>query len=103
MKRLTKRNEDGKAWYNHTTEGEIKNSEILEKLTHYEDLEEKICKHFPNTTIEDFVDITLKYIQGKDDEIRVGRILTNEDALQWDEWKNSQKQGGERSGNGLEL
>lgn len=40
MSRLTKRNADGTAWYNHTTEREVKNGDILEKLAHYEDLEE---------------------------------------------------------------
>ena len=40
MSRLTKRNADGTAWYNHTAEREVKNGDILEKLAHYEDLEE---------------------------------------------------------------
>lgn len=39
MSRLTKRNADGTAWYNHTAEREVKNGDILEKLAHYEDLE----------------------------------------------------------------
>jgi len=40
MSRLTKRKTDGTAWYNHTVEREVKNGDILEKLAHYEDLEE---------------------------------------------------------------
>ena len=48
MSRLTKRNADGTAWYNHTAEREVKNGDILEKLAHYEDLgEQGVMKWIP--------------------------------------------------------
>ena len=41
MSRLTKRNADGTAWYNHTIfEKPVGINELLERLCHYEDLEE---------------------------------------------------------------
>ena len=66
---------------------------LIDKLAHYEDLEELVDKHFPGVTVGEMLDITLKHIQGKDEEIRIGRILTNEDAEQWEKYKNLEEAG----------
>lgn len=58
------------------------------KLQHYEDLEERFSSMFENLTLHDFMDIFLKYVQEDNEEIRTGRILINEDADKWNEWKS---------------
>lgn len=69
----------------------IKNQQLIDKVAYYEDLEERFSSIFENLTIHDFMDIFLKYVQEDNEEIRTGRILTNEDADKWNRWKSLEK------------
>lgn len=72
-----------------TTSGELITA--LKRLQHYEDLEERFSSIFENLTLDDFINIFLKYIQEDNEEIRTGKILTNEDADKWNRWKSLEK------------
>lgn len=41
MKRLTRRTDNGDAWYNHRPDKTVYNSELLQRLAYYEDMEEQ--------------------------------------------------------------
>ena len=66
-------------------------NEAYYKLQRYEDLEERFSSIFENLTLDDFINIFLKYIQEDNEEIRTGKILTNEDADKWNRWKSLEK------------
>ena len=66
-------------------------NEAYYKLQCYEDLEERFSSIFENLTLDDFINIFLKYIQEDNEEIRTGKILTNEDADKWNRWKSLEK------------
>lgn len=74
-----------------SNENQFGRNEAYYKLQHYEDLEERFSSIFENLTLDDFINIFLKYIQEDNEEIRTGKILTNEDADKWNRWKSLEK------------
>ena len=66
-------------------------NEAYYKLQCYEDLEERFSSIFENLTLDDFINVFLKYIQEDNEEIRTGKILTNEDADKWNRWESLEK------------
>lgn len=68
--------------------------ELVDSLAKYEDLEDRITKEFgSNLTAFELMDMYLKQIETQDGEALKGfRILTNDDALLYDEWKNSRNE-----------
>lgn len=87
MSRLTKRNADGTAWYNHTVEKQISNDEILEKLTHYEDLEEQgmliVAKYAKGQTVYSVDDETYEIQDYKVEDHEVWSKVTTDHRDSW--------------------
>ena len=67
--------------------------EILEKLAHYEDLEEQLEELFGGKLPLDKVVETLKRtVQNGEENLDYARILTNAEAEKWDKWKDLEEQ-----------
>lgn len=67
----------------------------IRKLSKYEDLDERLEVEFgSNISIFELVDLYLKHIEEVDKEPLKGfRLLTNDDALEYDEWKGVKANG----------
>lgn len=67
---------------------------LMQKLEKYKELEERlIVEYGSNATIEDLINLHFKCIELQDGEPLAGfRILTNDDAKLYDEWKLSKSE-----------
>ena len=67
--------------------------DIIEKLAHYEDLEERIEKLFDGKiSLNEAVEEIEKKVHGEE-VFRYSRILTNAEAEKWDKWLDLEEQG----------
>ena len=68
--------------------------DILEKLAHYEDLEEQLEKLYGGKMpLDEVVENLNRVIQNGEEKLDYARILTNAEAEKWDKWKDIEKQG----------
>jgi hypothetical protein len=95
MERLTYKNQDVslvEGFLNrHSNFDGTKIADGLKKLAEYEDMEERLQKEYgANISISDVIDLLFITIEEQDGEPLKGfRILTNEDAKLYDDWKSS--------------
>ena len=68
--------------------------DILEKLAHYEDLEEQLEKLYGGKmSLDEVVENLNRIVQNGGEKLDYARILTNAEAEKWDKWKDLEKQG----------
>lgn len=68
--------------------------DILEKLAHYEDLEEQLEKLYGGKMpLDEVVENLNRIVQNGEEKLDYARILTNAEAEKWDKWKDLEKQG----------
>ena len=68
--------------------------DILEKLAHYEDLEEQLEKLYGGKMpLDEVVENLNRIVQNGEEKLDYARILTNAEAEKWDKWKDIEKQG----------
>lgn len=68
--------------------------EMLEKLSHYEDLEEQLEKLYGGKMpLDEVVKNLNRVIQNSEAKLDYARILTNAEAEKWAKWKDLEKQG----------
>ena len=68
--------------------------DILEKLAHYEDLEEQLEKLYGGKmSLDEVVENLNRIVQNGEEKLDYARILTNAEAEKWDKWKDLEKQG----------
>lgn len=68
--------------------------DILEKLAHYEDLEEQLEKLYGGKmSLDEVVENLNRIVQNGEEKLDYARILTNVEAEKWDKWKDLEKQG----------
>ena len=68
--------------------------DILEKLAHYEDLEEQLEKLYGGKMpLDEVVENLNRVIQNGEEKLDYARILTNAEAERWDKWKDLEEQG----------
>jgi len=99
MERLTKRIQDNvyfsKGKYPKTTLcAEMETWEVrecMEKLAEFEDLEDTLMIEYgSNATVKELINLHFKHIEMQNREpLNIFRILTNEDAKLYDEWKRT--------------
>lgn len=88
MKRLTYKNQDGIC----VEKVNITKRQLIDKVEYYEELEEKLQGLYPSNEvgIERLVSEFIKANEDADKEPFKGyRILTNKDALLYDEWRKT--------------
>lgn len=67
---------------------------VIEKLAHYEDLEEQLEKIYGGKLpLEKVVENLNRIVQNGEEKLDFARILTNEEAEKWDKWKDLAEQG----------
>ena len=90
MSRLTKRDKYGKA--NPTKK--VNHQDLIEKLAHYEDLEDQLEKLYGGKlSLDDVVNNLNRIVQNGEEKLDFARILTNSEAEKWDYWKDLEEQG----------
>ena len=68
--------------------------DILEKLAHYEDLEEQLEKLYGGKMpLDEVVENLNRIVQNGEEKLDYARILTNAEAEKWDKWKDLEEQG----------
>ena len=68
--------------------------DILEKLAHYEDLEEQLEKLYGGKmSLDEVVENLNRIVQNGKEKLDYARILTNAEAEKWDKWKDLEEQG----------
>lgn len=68
--------------------------DILEKLAHYEDLEEQLEKLYGDKMpLDEVVENLNRVVQNGEEKLDYARILTNAEAERWDKWKDLEEQG----------
>ena len=68
--------------------------DILEKLAHYEDLEEQLEKLYGGKMpLDEVVKNLNRIVQNGEEKLDYARILTNAEAEKWDKWKDLEEQG----------
>lgn len=68
--------------------------DILEKLAHYEDLEEQLEKLYGGKmSLDEVVENLNRIVQNGEEKLDYARILTNAEAEKWDKWKDLKEQG----------
>lgn len=68
--------------------------DILEKLAHYEDLEEQLEKLYGGKmSLDEVVENLNRIVQNGEEKLDYARILTNAEAEKWDKWKDLEEQG----------
>ena len=68
--------------------------DILEKLAHYEDLEEQLEKLYGGKMpLDEVVENLNRIVQSGEEKLDYARILTNAEAEKWDKWKDLEEQG----------
>ena len=68
--------------------------DILEKLAHYEDLEEQLEKLYGGKMpLDEVVENLNRVIQNGEEKLDYARILTNAEAERWGKWKDLEEQG----------
>lgn len=68
--------------------------EILEKLAHYEDLEEQLEKLYGGKMpLDEVVENLNRIVQNGEEKLDYARILTNAEAEKWDKYKDLEEQG----------
>lgn len=68
--------------------------DILEKLAHYEDLEEQLEKLYGGKMpLDKVVETVNRIVQNGEEKLDYARILTNAEAEKWDKWKDLEEQG----------
>lgn len=68
--------------------------DILEKLAHYEDLEEQLEKLYGGKmSLDEVAENLNRIVQNGEEKLDYARILTNAEAEKWDKWKDLEKQG----------
>ena len=68
--------------------------DILEKLAHYEDLEEQLEKLYGDKMpLDEVVENLNRVVQNGEEKLDYARILTNAEAEKWDKWKDLEEQG----------
>ena len=68
--------------------------DILEKLAHYEDLEEQLEKLYGGKMpLDEVVENLNRIVQNGEEKLDYARILTNAEAERWDKWKDLEEQG----------
>ena len=68
--------------------------EMLEKLSHYEDLEEQLEVLFGGKLpLDKVVENLNRVVQNNEERLDYARILTNAEAEKWDKWKDLEEQG----------
>lgn len=66
----------------------------IEKLAHYEDLEEQLENLFGGKLpLEKVVETLKRTVQNGEEKLDYTRILTNAEAEKWDKWKDLEEQG----------
>ena len=85
MSRLTERTQLGSL----IQKSNVSTRMLIDKLGEFEDLEEQLTKRYGvNVTLQEFIDIWFKEAEKVfNEKISKVRILTEEDALLFDEWK----------------
>lgn len=67
---------------------------MIDKLAHYEDLEEQLEKLYGGKMpLDEVVKNLNRVIQNGEEKLDYARILTNAEAEKWDKWKDLEKQG----------
>ena len=67
--------------------------EMLEKLAHYEDLEEQLEKLYGGKmSLDEVVENLNRIVQNGEEKLDYARILTNAEAEKWDKWKDLEEQ-----------
>lgn len=68
--------------------------EMLEKLAHFEDLEEQLEKLYGGKMpLDEVVENLNRIVQNGEEKLDYARILTNAEAEKWDKWKDLEEQG----------
>ena len=68
--------------------------DILEKLAHYEDLEEQLEKLYGGKMpLDEVVENLNRIVQNGEEKLDYARILTNAEAEKWDKYKDLEEQG----------
>ena len=103
MNRLTGRMENNDPYYPHCYESNCDSNcascdfdyEVLEKLTAYEDLEEKLKKVYGECDglLEVVVNGLVKHEGVNIGKPKKARLLTDEDVDKWEDLKNAEEQG----------
>ena len=99
MNRLTGRMDNNDPYYPHCYESNCDSNcvacdfdyEVLEKLTAYEDLEEKLEKVYGECDglLEVVVNGLVKHEGAEIGKPKKARLLTDEDVDKWEEWRNN--------------
>lgn len=67
---------------------------MIDKLAHYEDLEEQLEKLYGGKMpLDEVVENLNRIVQNGEEKLDYARILTNAEAEKWDKWKDLEKQG----------
>lgn len=67
---------------------------MIDKLAHYEDLEEQLEKLYGGKMpLDEVVENLNKIVQNGEEKLDYARILTNAEAEKWDKWKALEEQG----------
>ena len=67
---------------------------MIDKLAHYEDLEEQLEKLYGGKMpLDEVVENLNRIVQNGEEKLDYARILTNAEAEKWDKWKDLEEQG----------
>lgn len=99
MSRLTDKNESGEFYPRRYEDGYgntvvLSNEDCINKLGHYEDLEDQLEKLYGDRlSLDKVVENLNRVVQNGEEKLDYARILTNAEAEKWDRWKSLEEQG----------